>query len=753
MRFVRYGKTHQLCIETAEDLEEIVSLDESLWATTSAPISAFRCDPHFLDLVDTDDNDRIRTDELRAAVTWLLERLADRSGLTENSDTVPLAAIQSDTPEGRALLDSAGHVLESQGEQSSETISLDQVVKFMASVESQPLNGDGVIVPEAAADAETSGFIEDIATVTGGIKDAGGRHGICEEHLNAFMAAIGDYLDWRSEGETPPGQDVTPVMLLGPDTPEAFNLYQAHVGKVDLFFTLCRMVRFGPSTALKVAFEESHVRDLDLSQAEPVQAALERAPLAQPGPEALLPLSDDAVNPFYRQWICALKKRVLQPILGGVPERLSQADWERVKSVLAPYKAYLEQKKGASVEALPLDRLRQYRDGSFEQKVRELIELEKELSAIIGGVQDVERLLLYRRYLMPLANNFVSFPKLYAVDERALFEVGSTVMDGRWFNFAIRVDDVAAHSTVAGMSNIFVLYLEITGTTQETFCVAVPATSGNKGNLDVGKRGVFFDTDGKEFDAKIVKIMENPISLREALTAPFVRVWRFAAGKIEALSGTGEKQLEAQLEKTVVEAPKAAAAAEQAPAAKGLPGGPTGLLIGLSVAGAAIGSAFAFIVKTLAGLKFYQIGLGLLVAVLVVLLPVAIIAVTKLRRQDLSALLEACGWAINVRMRLNRAQRRYFTRYAPYPKGAEGTPGRRWLRLVLLVVILVGLAVGGYYAVRAILERRPGVESRIPPAPTVAPERDKRGDGKAADAESLKPPDMPAPETPPQKKP
>jgi len=74
------------------------------------------------------------------------------------------------------------------------------------------------------------------------------------------------------------------------------------------------------------------------------------------------------------------------------------------------------------------------------------------------------------------------------------------------------------HCEVAKTSNMFVLYVQITPKPgQPTFEVAVPVTSGGKGNLCLSKRGVFYDVAGNECDAKVVHIIENPISFKEAL--------------------------------------------------------------------------------------------------------------------------------------------------------------------------------------------------------------------------------------------
>ncbi|MCK5528297.1 MAG: hypothetical protein KAI74_01325, partial [Kiritimatiellae bacterium] len=67
------------------------------------------------------------------------------------------------------------------------------------------------------------------------------------------------------------------------------------------------------------------------------------------------------------------------------------------------------------------------------------------------------------------------------------------------------------------------------------------------------------------------------------------------------------------------------------------------------------------ITKTLSDLSPQQVLLGLLGAILFVSAPVVLLAIIKLNRQDLSSLLEGCGWAVNARMRFDRVQRRQFT--------------------------------------------------------------------------------------------
>jgi len=674
-------------IEGAADLQEVLRLDESLWVATSAPTAVFRADLEFLTLVDTDRDGRIHTDELKAAIRWLLDRLADVSRLPEGLGELPLSAIRSDTPEGEALINSAAYVLESLGA-SQQSISLDQVRRFEASVQSLPLNGDGVLVPEAAAEPDLKAFIEEVIASLGGTADVSGKAGVTEEQVQQFMAAVSDYLAWREQGQVPSQQASTPLMPLGPRTPQAYSLLCAHADKVDLFFAQCRLVGFEPGASQRIGDRQAELAALDISSSQAVGSFLVQAPLAQPTPNGVLPLCGEALNPAYREWVAALREQVLQPVLGSVGETLSEAQWESAKQFLSPYASYMAAKKGAQVQAVPVERLLAYRDGRLAECAQALIEADREVAQVMEGVARVEQLLLYHQGLMRLVNNFVSFPQLYDPDERALFEMGSLVIDGRWFNLAVQAQDVAAHKQTASQGCFFTMYLEVTGAeAAKKFHVAVPVTSGRRGNLAVGKRGVFFDIEGREYIARVVDIIEQPISLQEALATPFVRIGRSLAGRIESLAGAAEKRLEAGVERVTT------AAAVPAPAQAPTAASRAGMLMGAGVAIAAISSALAFIVKTLTTMSPLQIVLGAVGIVLAVMVPLSIVAVIKLRRRDLSALLEGCGWAINARMRLTRAQGRSFCVRKDYPRGAKGAPPPAWIKTVLAIVLLIELLV------------------------------------------------------------
>jgi len=663
LHFNQYGKTFQLRIENADDMQAALQLDESLWVATSAPTSVFRCDPKFIAMLDSDNSGRIHTHEVKNAIRWLLQVLNDTSQMAQRTDKIPLKAINSSDDAGAAILKSAEYILQTLKCEDISAITLEQVRRFIAKQKEQPLNGDGIIIENAAENRSTVQLIKDVIATVGGTPDAGGKTGITAAKLAEFRNEIKARLDWLQLAQ----QNREKILPFGDQTDSIYRLFRQHEDDIDRFFSLCRTLRFDPQLVNTPAATKP-----DRAPGEfDIDEYLKRVPLAHPNAALLLPLTEDALNPVFAGWIAELKAKLIEPALGKVGSNLPENDWQKLKAILQPYADYLATEQGAKVAKLPIERLQYYRDDKVYTDALHLIEADKAVADRLKAINEVEKLTLYHRDLLRLTNNFICFSELYTPPVKAMFEEGSVQIDGRWFDLVLRVEDINKHSAIAKAGNIFILYLEVSHAPSKTkYTVAVPATAGTKGNLGVGKRGIFFDVNGNEFDAVVVKVIDNPISLREAMLAPFARLRDFIIGKIESISDSLEKKLQKQTDALFQQSGKP----QPAPAAPA--SNPAGMMVGLSLSAAAVGSAFAFITKTLSGLTGGQLLAGILGAAAVVIVPVSLIAIIKLRGQDLSSLLEGCGWSINARMRFDRSQRRSFTRRVPFPLSASGTPHR-----------------------------------------------------------------------------
>lgn len=676
MIFRKYGGTYQLEISRVAHLEQVLVLDESKWVATSAPVSSLHADADLLAMVDSDRNGRIRSDELKEAISWTLRMLRDRNGLLEARDCLQLDAIDDSHEEGRALRAGAEKILVILGKQSATSIAPEDLADRKRLLMHSASNGDGVICPGDAGDPRLESAIREIMRVSGSELDASGARGISQEILASFLTEARAHLAWAEEAE-PAGDAAATLLPLGPDTDAAFRLLSRTRAKIEQFFALCRLGAIYPA-ALKQPFEggEGWSRMESAALDEWVGAA----PLATPNAQGVLHF-EAAINPLFVADLKAFREGVLRRLFAGAADTMDAAQWSRLREIFQPYRDWLARKKGASVAPLGLENLRRFVSGDFAGRLQALIHADRQVAENLAQIDKILRLCLYQKWLFKLVNNFVSFPALYHTRQTALFELGSLVMDGRRFNFSVKVADPKTHAKIAESSNIFLVYCLLERNQPPRRCyIATAVTAGGKGNLSLGKRGIFFGIGGKVWDATVVKTVAAPISMSEAMKQPFVNLISFLGAKIEKISGSSEKQLEATLEShlgkiessvttAIKDSGEGVVAPQKPDAAKDY----SGVIMSVGVAVAAIGSSFAFIAQTLSQMHWSKLAIALGVGLAMVLVPTAVIGSYKLRRRDLAAILEASGWAINARMRLKRRLQRFFTQKIPRPPGSKFT--------------------------------------------------------------------------------
>ena len=649
-----YGGSHQLRIQDAQDLEKIQVLDDAYWAATSILTKSLNCDNAFLSYVDTDQNGRIRTDELKAAQAWLFRFLKQRNRISEGTDILNLSDIDISHPEGQKLQAAAKLILANLNLRDAQEISLAQVRDVQSIMASSANNGDGIIPPEATTNPDLVQFITSVMETVGPALDASGKPGVSEEQLKVFFGEAKSYLAWKAKGEIPKGDDSTEVMPWGAQTPSAYQLVAGLEEKIEQYFTQCAMVRFDQRAAAQMQLQQKELEEIDFTNKSMMEQRLKNAPLALPSPKGILDF-EAMLNPLYIDRLSELREKVLKPVLGSSVKQLTKKQWDKVGAIFAPYRVWLESKQGIKVEKLGQDKLRTYLDGSYRQKTSELIAKDLAVADDLSQIHNLEKLILYQRWLMELANNFVSFANLYTPQRRSLIEAGRLVIDGREMTFTMRVQDRQAHKKIAENSCMYLLYLEITGRQDKDikFEIMTAVTSGSAGRLRIGKRGIFFTIDGTEWDAQVLDIVENPISPWESVRAPFKQITNLVKKQMDKFSKSRQDKL-----KTTISSPTGSSMARD-------------LLLGGGVAIAVLGSAFAYITKVLSQVKPVHI-LGMLAVVAVfVLLPGMIIGFAKIRKRDMSVLLEASGWAVNAHMRLSAALGRLFTHAPRLPEGAR----------------------------------------------------------------------------------
>ena len=683
-RFTRTGRAYHLDIATAADLRHALDLDEARWVATSAPIDTLDLDAVFLKLVDSDHDGRIKPRELKDAIRWCLEVLCDFRSLDAGDESLALASINTRAEDGKRAHAAATELLLDHADEAVTHISLDHVRQVRRQIECLAVSETGIVLPRATDDPTVRQFVEDLVATVGGVEHPSGATGLDEAHVSQFLLTAEAYLAWDAQGRPSDEHRATEILPLGPATAAAFAALAGVREKIDQYFAQCEAVTLDDRLVDRITgtVDDDHT---DFANLTDLRALLQRAPLSRPCAERTLRF-DEPINPCYADSIARLREQVVRPMLGN-SDQLTHQQWQQTKQTFAAYERWLSDPRGAELTPLGPEKIRRYLDARTADAVRDLIAQSQQTALVLDNIRALEKLILFQANILQLANNFISFPDLYDPARRAVFEMGTAVLDGRRFNFAVKVIDRTAHATIAATSNIYVMYLELVRQdSEERLCVAVPVTAGGQGNLCVGKRGIFEDIEGQQCDARIVQIIENPIGLGGAIVAPYRRIAAMFVSKIDALTSSAEQQFDESTERTM-SAVSTAGTPSATPAAGAATGGMAagGLLLGGGVAVAALLSAMAYVGRVVVENPL-AILLGVAGATLLLMLPTTIRAFLKLRQRDLSALLEGTGWAINARMRLTQRQALTFTVRPPYPKGVRGRRAAGWLIALLFLV-------------------------------------------------------------------
>ncbi|ANE55417.1 hypothetical protein [Methylomonas sp. DH-1] len=692
-RFAQLGGFDQVELKRTSDLLALPELDQKLWAALSCPTHGLFFDQKTLDLLDSDHDGRIRAHEVTAAVSWACQVLKNPADLVQQKPVLPLAAINDQDPEGKQLLASAKEILKNLGKADATEIGSDDLADMAKIFADTRFNGDGVIPAKAAADAAGSELIEQIMACCGEVADRCGDPGINLEKIELFFKDAASYHEWWQHCDA----EALRIRKQIADTEAAAALLDKLKPKIDDFFTRCQLAEFDAGAAALLNPADSRYEQLAGTDLSAANAELAQLPLAAIAAGAALPLSA-GLNPAWRDAVGQFKTQIVQPLLGEL-DSLSYRQWQDVSGLFADYQAWLQQKPVTVVDSLGPERIKFLLESGAQATLAALVEQDLALKAEAEAIDSVVRLQHYYRDLYTLLNNFVSFRDFYCPQPHAIFQAGTLYLDGRSCQLCVKIDDIAQHSKLAELSKIFLAYCECrrAGDNQSMTIVAA-FTDGDSDNLRVGRNGVFYDRNGLDWDATIVKIIENPISIREAFWAPYKRVGRMVNEQLEKSASARDKAAHEGAFKGVAETGNQAEQGKAPPAPFDVAKF-AGIFAAIGLAIGAIGTALAAVVSGFMALLWWQMPLAIVGVLLAISGPSMFIAWLKLRQRNLAPLLDACGWAVNAKAFINIPFGHLLTDVAKLPKDAErqladpfGEKKSPWPSVLLLLALLAGAA-------------------------------------------------------------
>ena len=327
---------------------------------------------------------------------------------------------------------------------------------------------------------------------------------------------------------------------------------------------------------------------------------------------------------------------------------------------------------------------------------------EADAAALAAGkaeFADLRKLLILHRDFCLLLRNFVTLEDFYNrdCDKPAIFQAGTLVVDQRACKLCIRVNDMAKQDAQAGASGMFLIYCDChSKKLGQSMKIVAPVTIGEIKNLTVGKNAIFYDRQGNDWDATITKVIDNPISIRQAFWSPYRKFGKWVTDLINKSAAEKNDKAFADLTDTAQKAasndPLLAEKKQAFDIAKF-----AGIFAAIGMAVGFIGEFVASLASGINETPWWKLLIWLAAIMLVISGPAMVMAWIKLRRRNLAPILNANGWAVNADTLISVPFGATLTEQVQFPFiklsdpfAKKGMPA--WKKAVIWCAIIIGLA-------------------------------------------------------------
>jgi hypothetical protein len=687
--FFRAGGVDQVSIQNGADMLALPELDQKLWVALAMPSKGVDIDASTLALLDYDGDGRVRVNDILAAVEWAKATFKRPEDLLVGKDNVELFAIA----DGK-IVAAAKRMLSDLGKPNEPWITVDDTVAIDKAFAQTVLNGDGIVIPASTESADARKAIEDAIACVGSVTDRSGQPGIDQPRADEFFAQIDIRNGWLAKGKD------NALAAVGAKTAAAHAAWMEVHAKIEDYFTRCRIAAFDPRGVAALGGGDDDLAALAKRALTAGDDQLAQLPLARIDPAIRLPL-DATLNPAWAARIWLFVSAAVTPIIGA-RDALTPADLAAIADRLAPYQTWFDAKPVTKVDALDPAWVEKLAAPELREELKALIASDAALADDYAQISAVAKAVRMQRDFGRILRNFVNFSDFYS-NQDGVFQSGTLYLDARALHLCIPVADAAKHGALAASSDACLVYCDITRK-GETKQIVAALTNGDSDAVFVGRNGVFYDRKGDDWDATVTKVVPNPISVRAAFWAPYKKLVKTIEDNIQKRAQAAEAQAMTSVEAAGVDiahadrrALEAAAVPAKAPVAKI----DLGTIAAIGVAIGGIGTLVGALLVTLFGLGVW-LPFGVVAIMMMISAPSMLLAWIKLRRRNLGPILDANGWAINNRARINVAFGAAMTELPRLPAGSKRSlddpfADRRtpWKRYVAAVAML-GLA-GSWY--------------------------------------------------------
>ena len=332
------------------------------------------------------------------------------------------------------------------------------------------------------------------------------------------------------------------------------------------------------------------------------------------------------------------------------------------------------------------------------------------MDAATGEYQPLIKLLHLKRDFYTLLKNYISFQDFYNREILAIFQCGRLIIDQRACELCVKVADAGKMAAEAGKSGMFLIFCDCENKAKgKKLSIVAAMTQGDINHLEVGKNCIFYDRNGLDYDAVVTKIIDNPISIRQAFWTPYRKFANWVSDLVnKSVAEKESKGLEDMKANATTATEKAKENVESGakPAPQQAPfdiAKFAGIFAALGMALGMIGTALASVAAGLYGLPWWQYVVIFFGIILVISGPSMLLAYFKLRRRNLAPVLNANGWAVNAEAIINVPFGAALTTVAKYPVlklkdpfEQKGLPVWAKILITLGVILLICAGVACY---------------------------------------------------------
>ncbi len=505
------------------------------------------------------------------------------------------------------------------------------------------------------------------------------KESIALADVNEYMAIYEEKC--KEEYKADSSEPYEPPYGEGSDAAEtAVNAVRA---KIDDWYMRCKLVQFDEEATAALDVQVEGIAAISAGNLSEEVDKISTYPLARPSKEALLPLTT-GINPAWQGAMATLKGAITEL---ADKDNMDEELWKAITTKVDAYTAWKTAGETAMNEAIAA-----------------------QVGEHAAAIEPVEKLLHYCRDYFTLLHNYVVFKDFYRRDDTqlAVFQAGKLYIDQRCCDLCVKVSDMGKSTATAGKSGMYLIYCHCVSKGGKQMDIVAALTDGEIGGLHEGKNAIFYDRNGEDWDATVTKIVDNPISVRQAFWSPYRKFGNWVSDKITKSAQEKEgKQFENMTSKAdtastnlTAKPEDGAAPAEKKPAAPFDIAKFAGIFAAIGLALAAVGTALAALGK-FAAAHWYNTFLIIAAVIILISGPSMLLAWLKLRKRNLGPVLNANGWAINSDVKVNTTFGKTLTSMAKYPKVVAKDPFADkktplWRKILCWVIVLAIIFVVGF---------------------------------------------------------